>query len=146
MWWWSSSTLVTTATSRSSSRKERSDSSASTTIHSPSPQAALVPRERSSPPIRKAGSRPQALSTWAIMPQVVVLPWVPDTAIECLRRETWPSIRPRWITGAPAARAATSSGLSSPMAVETTTSAPSGRLAASWPIAGSMPAARRRAT
>ena len=42
------------------------------------------------------------------------------------------------------ARAA-SSGLSSGIAVETTTSAPAGTLAASWPIAGSMPAARSRA-
>ena len=73
--------LVITATSRGSSRNERSDSSASTTIHSPSPHAAFVPSDRSSPPIRKAGSRPQARSTWATMPQVVVLPWVPATAI-----------------------------------------------------------------
>ena len=52
---------------------------------------------------------------------------------------------PRWITGAPAARAAASSGLSSGMAVDTTTSAPSGTFSAAWPIAGSIPPARRRA-
>ena len=52
--------LVTTATSRFSFRKERSDSSASITAQSPEPQAALVSAERSSPPIRKAGSRFEA--------------------------------------------------------------------------------------
>ena len=128
MWWWSSSMLVTTATSRGSSRNERSDSSASTTIHSPSPQAALVPSERSSPPIRNAGSRPQASSTWATMPQVVVLPCVPATAIAFLSDATWPSSVPRWITSRPASRAAASSGLSSGMAVETTSSAPVGHV------------------
>ena len=50
--WWSSSTLVSTATAGRSFRNERSDSSASTTSHSPAPQSALRPVERSSPPIR----------------------------------------------------------------------------------------------
>ena len=43
------------------------------------------------------------------MPEVVVLPWVPATAIARLRRETSPSSSPRWITGP---SAAASSGLS----------------------------------
>ena len=79
------------------------------------------------------------------MPQVVVLPCVPATAIARFSEATWPSSVPRWITSRPASRAAASSGLSAGMAVETTSSAPSGTLAASWPMAGSIPAARRRA-
>ena len=50
-----------------------------------------MPSERSSPPIRNAGSRPQASSTWATIPQVVVLPCVPATAIARLSDATWPS-------------------------------------------------------
>ena len=118
--------FVTRATSRSSLRKERSDSSASITAHSPSPQAALVAAERSSPPIRKAGSRPHASRMWAAIEAVVVLPWVPLTAIVRFRRESSASRSPRWSTGAPAARAADSSGFSPGIAVDTTTSAPAG--------------------
>ncbi len=47
---------------------------------------------------------------------------------------------------AAAARAAASSGLSSAIAVETTSSAPEGTLSASWPIAGSIPCRRSRET
>ena len=141
--------LVTTATSRSSLRKERSDSSASITAQSPAPQAALVPAERSSPPIRKAGSRPAPRSAWAAIDAVVVLPCAPPTAIVRFMRDSSPSRSPRCSTGRPAARAAASSGLSSGIAVETTSSAPSGRLAASWPRSRRCPrraAARARPT
>ena len=75
----------------------------------------------------------------------MVFPCVPPTAIVRFIRESSPSRSPRWSTRAPAARAAASSGLSSGIAVETTTSAPSGTFAASWPMTGSIPAARRRA-
>ena len=132
--------FVTTATSRASFRNERSDSSASSTTQSPVPQPAFVPAERSSPPIRKPGSRPHSSSTWAAIDAVVVLPWVPEIAIARLSRETSPRRSPRWRSRP----AALSSGLSSGIAVETTTSAPSGTFAASWPITGSMPAWRRR--
>ena len=137
--------LVTTATSRRSARNERSDSSASITAQSPPPQAALVAAERSSPPIRKAGSRPHSRSACAAIEAVVVLPCVPLTAIVRLSADSSPSSSPRWSTRAPAARPATSSGLSGGIAVDSTSSAPAGTLAASWPIAGSMPAARRPA-
>src|SRR5215208_1695333 len=136
--------LVITATSRPSLRKERSDSSASITPHSPAPQAALVSAERSSPPIRKAGSRPAPRRTWATIEAVVVLPCAPLTAIVRFMRDSSPSRSARCRIAAPAARAAASSGLSSGIAVETTTSAPTDRLAASWPTAASIPAVRRR--
>ena len=144
MAWWSSSTFVTTAMSRPSARNERSDSSASITAHSPAPHAALVPAARSSPPIRNAGSRPDSSSASAAIEALVVLPCVPPTAIVRFIRDSSPSRSPRWRTVAPASRAAASSGLSSGIAVETTTSAPSGRLAASWPMTGSMPASLSR--
>ena len=102
-----------------------------------------MPAARSSPPIRKAGSRPHSSSASAAIDAVVVLPWVPPTAIVRFMRATARRAGRRGgARGAPAARAAASSGLSSGIAVETTTSAPAGRFAASWPIAGSMPAAR----
>jgi hypothetical protein len=142
--WWSSSMLVTTATSRASFKKERSDSSASITAHSPAPQAAFVPAARSSPPIRNAGSRPVSSSARAIIEAVVVFPCVPPTAIVLFIRDSSARRSPRWRTVACAALAASSSGLSSGMALETTTSAPAGTFAASWPVAGSIPAARSR--
>ena len=71
---------------------------------------------------------------------VVVLPWVPATAISRFSAQSSASSAPRWSTAAPRSRASASSGFSSPIAVETTTSAPSGRLAASWPTSGSSPA------
>ena len=136
--------FVTTATSRASLRNERSDSSASITAHSPAPQPAFVPAARSSPPITKAGSRPVSISASAAIEAVVVFPCVPLTAIVALH--------PRQLTEEVAAmqhgRAGlagrASSGLSSGIAVDTTTSAPSGTFEASCPMTGSMPAARSR--
>ena len=58
-------------------------------------------------------------------------------------RVTSPSRSPRCSTRRAAlARRARAPGCRSAIAVETTTSAPSGTFAASWPIAGSMPASR----
>ena len=136
--------FVTTATSRASFRNERSDSSASITAHSPAPQAAFVPAARSSPPITNAGSRPVSISASAAIDAVVVFPCVPLTAMVRFMRDSSPRRSPRWSTGVPASRAAASSGLSSGIAVETTTSAPSGTFEASCPMTGSMPAARSR--
>ena len=96
--WWSSSTFVTTASAGASLRNERSDSSASTTSHSPLPQSAFVPVERSSPPIRYDGSRPSSTSTCAAMLAVVVFPCVPATATHGFSRDTSPSRSPRWST------------------------------------------------
>jgi hypothetical protein len=136
--WWSSSTLVTTATSGDSLRNERSDSSASITSHSPSPQPALREVVRSSPPIRYEGAAPASMSTWAHMQAVVVLPCVPAIATQRLRWETSARRSPRWRMRC----AFASSGLSGAIAVDTTTSAPSGTLRPSCPIAGSIPSAR----
>jgi hypothetical protein len=68
------------------------------------------------------------------MLDVVVLPWVPETAIVGFRRVISPSRSARCISGA------RRSGLLSGIALEYTTSAPSGTLAASWPTRGSIPA------
>ena len=78
---WSGSTFVTTARSGRYSRNARSNSSASTTISSPSPGAAFVPKSRTSPPTRYVGERPARTSMEAISPVVVVLPWAPATQI-----------------------------------------------------------------
>ena len=80
------------------------------------------------------------------MLDVVVLPCVPVTAIVGRSRVSSPSSSARCNSRSPRSRALTRSGLSTGMAEEITTSAPSGTLAASCPIAGTMPASRRRAT
>src|SRR5262249_13598095 len=54
-----------------------------------------------------------------------------------------PSRSARWSSRSPRSRAATRSGFSGGIALETTSSAPSGTLAASWPSATVIPAARR---
>ena len=61
-------------------------SSASATTTPPVPQPALAgapagPAPGSSPPSTKTGSAPVARRAWAIMPEVVVLPCAPATAI-----------------------------------------------------------------
>ena len=83
---------------------------------------------------------------WAGRPveAVVVFPCVPATATHRLRRATSARRSPRWSTVAPASSAAASSGLSAEIAVETTTSAPSGAPPARWPITGWIRAPRSR--
>ena len=108
--WWSSSMLVTTAISGRSSRKLASLSSASATTHSPSPQPALVgspsgPAPGSSPPMKKAGSAPSARSAQTSIAVVVVLPWVPATAIRRFSAQSSASSSPRWMTRWPRSRA-----------------------------------------
>ena len=98
----------------------------------------------SSPPMKKAGSAPLARSAQAAIAAVVVFPWVPATASNRFSAQSSARSSPRWRTRRPRSRASASSGLSSAIAVETMTSAPSGRFAASWPTAGSRPAPRRR--
>ena len=126
--WWSISTLVTTATSGRSSRKLASLSSASATTHSPSPQPAFAappsaPSPGTSPPTKKAGSAPSARIAQTTIAAVVVLPWVPATAIRRFSAQSRASSSPRCIDSRPRSRASSSSGLSSAIAVETTTSA-----------------------
>ena len=69
----------------------------------------------------------------------------PATAMRRRSAHSSASSSPRCITRWPRSRARASSGLSSPTAVETTTSAPAGTASASWPIRGSSPAARAAA-
>ena len=73
------------------------------------------------------------------MLDVVVLPCVPVTAIVGFSaRELAEQVGAVQL----AARRVPRSGLSGGIALETTTSAPAGTLAAAWPTAGSIPAAR----
>src|SRR5438046_1121792 len=75
------------------------------------------------------------------MPAVVVLPCAPATTIDGRSETSSASSSPRRRTSRPA-----TSGLSGPIALETITSAPSGTLPASWPIATGIPAASSRST
>ncbi len=134
---------MSTATLGASFSSERSDSSASTTSHSPAPQPALDPVDRTSPPTRYAGSSPQPRSAWTTMLDVVVLPCVPVTAIVGRSRVISPSRSARCSSRSPRSRAATRSGFSGGIALETTTSAPSGTFAASCPSLTLIPASRR---
>ena len=79
------------------------------------------------------------------MLDVVVLPWVPVTAIVGRSALSSPSRSARCSSRRPRSRAAARSGLSAGMAVETTTSAPSGTLRGVVAGRGSIPAARSRA-
>ena len=96
------------------------------------------------PPLITVGSSLAASSSAAISEVVVVLPWVPATAIAHLRRISSPSISARRTTGTRAPRAASTSGLSALTADDTTTTPQSPRLLARWPIATLMPSPRRR--
>ena len=62
-------------------KKEASLSSASATKYELAPSFALVPELVSFPPITNVGSNPPAAKTEATKDVVVVLPWVPATAI-----------------------------------------------------------------
>ena len=73
------------------------------------------------PPLITVGSRPPASSSVATIEVVVVLPWVPAMATQLFSRISSASISARRTTGRRCARAATSSGLSRLIAVETTT-------------------------
>ena len=77
---------------------------------------------------------------------VVVLPWVPATAIDQRNRINSPSISARWTIGINRSLAATTSGLSALMAVEITTNAALFTLSADWPVITWMPFARNRRT
>ncbi len=148
--WWSISTLVTTATSGRSSRKLASLSSASATTHSPSPQPALAARRRRAR--ARAPRRRRRRPGRRRSPAAPRRPSPSSSSCRGCRRPRSAASRRRARRaarrGGSARRRArgprASSGLSSAIAVETTTSAPSGRLAASWPTAGSSPAARSR--
>ncbi len=136
--------FVTTAMVGDSFRNERSDSSASATMKSPLPSRAPEPRTPSRPPTTTVGSRPPLSRTRATIDVVVVLPWLPATATPYLRRISSASISARGITGIPARRASTTSGLSGRTAVEVTTTCAPATWAAAWPSANLAPCATRR--
>jgi hypothetical protein len=73
------------------------------------------------PPLITVGSRPPASSMAATSDVVVVLPCVPPTAMDHLRRISSPSISARRTTGTCRVRAASTSGLSFFTALDTTT-------------------------
>src|SRR3712207_6977761 len=124
------------------SRKERSLSSASATKTSPWPACALLPDSLSVPPIAKDGSTPQACTATVSIEVVEVLPCVPATAT--LRRPAITAARAtaRGSTRSPRSRAARSSGLSSRMAVDTTTVSASPTFPPSWPSSTRAPSWR----
>ena len=137
--WWSISTLVTTAIS--GLQLEEAGVALVGLGDDPLPLApagvgGVAVRRRGREPRRRRrrpGRRRSPAAPRPAIAVVVVLPWVPATAISRFSAQSSASSSPRWIGSTPRSRASASSGLSSPIAVETTTSAPSGRLAASWP-------------
>ena len=136
--------LVMVATSGLSRRKLPSLSSASATSHCPPPSLALAPAASSCPPITKVGSSPASLSTAAVRLVVVVLPWVPATAMPRRKRISSASIAARGMIGMRWLRASISSGLSSRMALDTTTQSAPSTLAAEWPRMMRAPSLARR--
>ncbi len=82
------------------------------------PRQAFVPIARTRPPTTIVGSRPAAWRIDPVIEVVVVLPCEPAIAMPVFTRITSASISARLMTGTPAIRAATSSGLSSATAEE----------------------------
>src|SRR6185312_7127300 len=136
--------FVITAIVGYSFRNERSLSSASATIRSPLPSRALLPNALSRPPITAVGSSPALSSTSAIIDVVVVLPWLPATAIEYLSRISSASISARGITGICRRAASRTSGFAGRTADETTTTSASPTCAASCPCMTRMPSVSSR--
>ena len=122
---WSASILVTTAITGVRCKKDASDSSASATIYSPVPKRALALAASNLPPMTNVGSMPASAKILAIKLVVVVFPWVPATAMPCLKRISSANIMARGTTGIFFARAAFTSGFSSFTAEDTTTTSAS---------------------
>ncbi len=104
--------FVTTAIVGVSRRNDRSLSSASTTMYSPRPRRALLPKAESLPPMTAVGSSPARSSTSATIDVVVVLPCAPATAMPERSRISSASISALGITGMRRRRASAISGLS----------------------------------
>ena len=85
------------------------------------------------PPLMTVGSIPPATRSSATSVVVVVLPWVPATAMLDLSRMSSASISARRTTGRPRRRASSSSALPGLMAEEMTTTSAFSRLSADWP-------------
>ena len=136
--------LVITAINGFRRRKLPSLSSASATSHWPPPSLALAPAASSCPPITKVGSSPPSLSTAAVSEVVVVLPWVPATAMPRRKRINSASIAARGMIGMRWLRASINSGLSWRIALETTMQSVPSTLAAEWPRITRAPSRARR--
>ena len=91
---------------------------------------------------RTSGRAPRVRATRAIIAVVVVLPCVPATAISRRSVAAAASACALAHVGIPRRRASTSSGLSSRIALETTTASASPRLVSAWPVATVAPSAR----
>ena len=90
---------------------------------------------------RRKGRRRSRRSTVVIMDVVVVLPWVPATAIALRPSMTEASAAARCSTRSPRCRASTSSGLSGRIAVDTTSVSAPARLEAACPTVTRAPSA-----
>ena len=143
---WSASMVVITATSGFRRRKLPSLSSASATSQSLLPSRALAPAASSWPPITKVGSSPPAASTLASSEVVVVLPWVPATAMPRRKRISSASISARGTIGMRRSRASSSSGFSALIALDTTTQSVPCTFSAVWPRWTLAPSLRSRRT
>ena len=101
----------------------------------PCPNFTLEPIKGRVPPICMTGSRPASSKICAIMPVVVVFPWVPATPMHLgLNSDIRPSSSSRLKTGTPNSRARFNSQLFSPIAAEYTTNSAFSTCAASCPI------------
>ncbi len=127
--------VVITASTGCRRRKLRSNSSASATRYQLLPRRAPVPETRRRPPTITVGSSPASVRMVPTSDVVVVLPWVPATAMPYLRRISSASISARRMTVMPRARAAPISGLSSWIADERTTRSAPTTCSGEWPIA-----------
>jgi hypothetical protein len=126
--------FVMTAITGARRRKEPSLSSASATSSSPSPSRVVLGEASGAstrPPITAVGSRPEHPSTWAMREVVVVLPWLPATAMPSLSRISSASISARGMTGILRRSASSSSAFVARMADEKTTTSASPRWLAS---------------
>jgi hypothetical protein len=139
--------FVTSAARGERCKKVPSLSSASMTIHSPSPNAALLPTSFTSPPITKLGDHPARRRIRASIDALVVFPCEPATAIVLRVAASAASAAARCRTGIPRSIAVRSSTLRNGIAVEyTTASASAGTYSARLPTFTATPAAARRSS
>ena len=104
----------------------------------------MLPAAVSTPPITKVGSSPASARMEAIRLVVVVLPWVPATAMPKRKRISSASISARRMTGMPNSRARNTSGFFGSIADEVTTTEASLTFSAAWPKNSVAPLAARR--
>ena len=127
------------ASSGASIRKEPSLSSASATNSAPLPSPAPSPVSVRIPPITYPGSAPLCRRIVVIMLVVVVLPWVPATAMPRRPSITLARAAARCSIRRPRRRASASSGLSARIAVDTTSVSAPSMFSAACPTCTSAP-------